>query len=358
MFGDYYRNRRVLVTGHTGFKGGWLSLWLQELGAIVHGVGLEPPTEPSLHEIIAPGTFASEAHCNIRNFEDVKAVIRKVKPDFVFHLAAQPLVRHSYEEPLETMATNVMGTAYVLESVRRLGLKTPVLVVTSDKCYANESDRQHSEEDALGGADVYSSSKAAAELVAHSWRRSFFNRNEKLALVATARAGNVIGGGDYAPDRIVPDAVRALQRGQPVPVRNPEAVRPWQHVLDCLSGYLWLGSRMETASPAYNFGPEPDSIQSVQQLMDEFLKHWPGEWENMAENNPPPEAARLTLSIALAKKELGWRPTWTWKTAVEQTAVWYRSRHQDHAEDVRAFSQEQIRLYCDGAEMAGNPWTK
>ncbi len=348
----------MLVTGHTGFKGGWLSLWLHELGAIVHGVGLEPPTEPNLHEIIAPGTFASEARCDIRNFEDVESMVRKIKPDFVFHLAAQPLVRHSYDEPLGTLTTNVMGTAHVLESVRRLGLKAPVLVVTSDKCYANESDRQHSEEDALGGADVYSSSKAAAELVAHSWRRSFFNRNGNLAPVSTARAGNVIGGGDYAPDRIVPDAVRALQKGQPVPVRNPSAVRPWQHVLDCLSGYLWLGARMEPASPAYNFGPESDSIQSVQQLMDEFLKHWPGDWSNLAENNPPPEAARLSLSIALAKKELEWRPTWTWETAVEQTAVWYRARHLDDAEEMRAFSLEQIGYFCATAAESVSPWTK
>ena len=361
MFGGYYKGRRVLVTGHTGFKGAWLSLWLRHLGAEVHGAGLEAPTDPCLHEVIAPDTFTSDTSCDIRDLAALEGVLVSAQPEFIFHLAAQPLVRMSYEEPLETLMTNVLGTAHVLESVRRLELNCPVLVVTSDKCYENDGgDQLFAEDNLLGGADVYSASKAASELVAHSWRRSFYDRDDCLGPIATARAGNVIGGGDYAEDRIVPDAVRALMASKAVPVRNPAAVRPWQHVIDCLSGYLWLGARMGglDVGSTYNFGPNPESQQPVQQLVEELLKHWPGDWCNLAEDNPPPEAPRLSLSIDKAERELGWQPVWDWKTAVERTAAWYHARHVDNKTDLREYSLSQIIQHCDNAATAGRAWAR
>ena len=360
MFAGFYQGRRVLVTGHTGFKGAWLSLWLRHLGGDVHGLALAPPTEPSLHELTEPGTFVSQTDCDVRDLAAVESVLESVQPEFIFHLAAQSLVRRSYDDPMETLSTNVFGTAHVLEATRRLNLICPVVVVTSDKCYENSGD-DHSfkESDALGGADVYSASKAAAEMVAQSWRRSFFERGGKLGPVATARAGNVIGGGDYAADRIVPDAVRALLAGEPVPVRNPAALRPWQHVIDCLSGYLWLGARMAEGNvgTTYNFGPDPAAQQIVQCLVKELLTHWPGEWTNLAENNPPPEAPRLSLAIDKAARELNWQPVWNWETAVEQTAAWYRARHMEDASDLRAYSLAQIDRYGHDAAEAGQPWT-
>ncbi len=359
MFVGYYKGRRVLVTGHTGFKGAWLSLWLRHLGTEVHGAGLAAPTDPSLHEITAPDTYTSETSCDIRDLAALEAALEAIHPEFIFHLAAQPLVRLSYEEPLETLMTNVLGTTHVLEAVRRLKLNCPVLVVTSDKCYENDGgDQLFAEGNSLGGADVYSASKAATELVAHSWRRSFHDRDNCLGPMATARAGNVIGGGDYAGDRIVPDAVRALMVGKAVPVRNPAAVRPWQHVIDCLSGYLWLGARMggKDVGSTYNFGPNPESQQPVQQLVEELLKHWPGDWCNLAENNPPPEAPRLSLSIDKAARELSWQPVWAWETAVEQTAAWYHARHVENKTDLRAYSLSQIDRHCDDAAAAGRAW--
>ena len=359
MFAGFYQGRRVLVTGHTGFKGAWLSLWLQHLGADVHGLALAPPTEPGLHELTEPGTFASQTDCDVRDLAAVETVLESVQPEFIFHLAAQSLVRQSYNDPMGTLSTNVFGTAHVLESARRLSLGCPVVVVTSDKCYENSGgDHFFEESDAMGGADVYSASKAAAEMVSHSWRRSFFERDGNLGPVATARAGNVIGGGDYAADRIVPDAVRALIAGEAVPVRNPTAVRPWQHVIDCLSGYLWLGMRMngKDVGSKYNFGPNPESQQPVQQLVEELLKHWPGDWCNLAENNPLPEAPRLSLAIDKAARELNWQPVWNWETAVEQATAWYRARHVEDTTDLRAYSLAQIDRYGHDAAEIGQPW--
>lgn len=365
MFNGFYTGKRVLVTGHTGFKGAWLSLWLRQLGAEVCGLALPASTRPNLHEIIRDATFADSVECDIRDGTALAGAIKRTKPEVVFHLAAQSLVRRSYAEPLETLNTNAVGTAHLLQAVRLAELPCIVIVVTSDKCYENrEWDYAYRETDPLGGHDVYSMSKAAAELIAQSWNKSFFLPNPKLGPVATVRAGNVIGGGDYAEDRIVPDIVRALVGGNPIPVRNPAAVRPWQHVLECLSGYLWLGARLgkegkasSLASP-FNFGPDPAARQPVRRLVEEFLNHWPGEWRDVSNANNPHEARLLTLSIDKASAILGWRPVWSFAEAVRETAVWYRHRHAEKDADLRQFSIGQIEAYVNSARSQELSWTK
>lgn len=363
MFLNFYHGKRVLVTGHTGFKGAWLSLWLKTLGADVHGLSLPPPTQPNLYEVIGPGTFASETTADIRDFDRVLETLRRVRPDVVFHLAAQALVRRSYEVPLETFQTNALGTAHLLEALRRLEWPCLTIVVTSDKCYENhEWPFAYRETDALGGHDVYSMSKAAAELVARAWWRAFFATNLKLGPVATVRAGNVMGGGDYAADRLVPDCVRALLERRPIPVRNPRAVRPWQHVLECLSGYLWLAARLDREpkdSPLlgpFNFGPDPSARQTVQNLVEAVLRHWPGQWVDRSDPAAPHEATFLGLAIEKAATLLDWQPTWDFDQAVERTVAWYRARHVEGCADMRAFTLDQIEAYTETARARGRPW--
>ena len=364
-FNNFYAGKRVLVTGHTGFKGAWLSLWLKELGAVVFGASLLPPTQPNLYELIAEEVFEHDALCDVRDLNAVTKVIEAVRPDVIFHLAAQPLVRRSYAEPIETLQTNVLGTANVLEAVRRLGLPCAVLVVTTDKCYENpETGRAQIETDPLGGHDVYSASKACAELIVQSWRKSFFQTDAKLGPVATARAGNVIGGGDYAADRIVPDCIRALMSKQPIHVRNPAAVRPWQHVLECCSGYLWLAARMaqegkdSPMSGAFNFGPDVQSQKTVGELVVQLLQHWPGTWENAATPGAPHEALLLTLSIEKTQRILDWHPAWDFQAAVQHTADWYHQRHALHCEDMLGFSVRQIEQYTAAATARGLSWAR
>ncbi len=342
-FQGFYQGKRVLVTGHTGFKGAWLSLWLRELGARVTGLALDPPTNPNLYEIVRPHAFAEAEHDlrgDIRRLSDVQSVLERSAPEIIFHLAAQPLVRQSYVEPLETLESNVLGTANLLEAVRRRGKACTVVVVTSDKCYENrEWEFAYRENDPLGGHDIYSMSKAASELVAAAWRRSFFQASPQRAIrMVTARAGNVIGGGDFAADRIVPDAVNALESGQPVPVRNPGATRPWQHVLECLGGYLWLGARLALAQEpgerdrlesAFNFGPGPSANRPVSELITKFLEHWPnGSWQDLSGRNgrQPHEAVRLNLAIDKADSILGWFSVWSFEETVRRTALWYHQR--------------------------------
>lgn len=363
MFGGWYQGKRVLVTGHTGFKGGWLSLWLSRLGAETHGLGLPAPTQPSFHELLGPDVFQRQIDCDIRDLDGLTRVVIDVQPDIVFHLAAQALVRRSYADPMETFSSNATGTAHVMEAIRRAELGCAVVVVTSDKCYENrEWAFSYRENDAMGGHDIYSMSKGVAELVVAGWNRSFFQPNPKLGPVATARAGNVIGGGDYAADRIVPDCMRALAEGRAVEVRNPAAVRPWQHVLECLSGYLWLGARLSErgkesalAGP-FNFGPEPGSRQSVRRLVEEILRTWPGSWEDRSDPTSPHEATLLALSIEKAAALLDWRPTWAFPEAVEQTVAWYRRRHVERKDDLQAFSIQQIETYASAARAKGVAW--
>lgn len=364
MFGGSYYRKKVLVTGHTGFKGSWLSLWLSELGAEVSGFSLPDVPSPSLIEVVRDGTFAQEYFGDIRDPRAVSDAVRDARPDFVFHLAAQSLVRLSYTEPAATFEVNAMGTVRLLEAVRAAALPCPVIVVTSDKCYENRNwECGYREGDPLGGHDVYSMSKAATELVAQSWRQSFFQTDRQLGRLATVRAGNVIGGGDYADDRIVPDCVRAVIEGKVIPVRNPLATRPWQHVLDCLSGYLWLGARLadpqrETRlADAFNFGPAARSNQPVSALVAEFLRHWPGEWHDESDPAAPHEANFLHLSTDRAAQWLAWFPTSDFASAVRDTVRWYRARHVDGA-DMRVFSRAQLTEFMALAAASGQAWAK
>ena len=365
MFAGFYQDKSILVTGHTGFKGGWLSLWLKTLGAKVHGLSLPAPTNPNFHEVIQKHVFASETTCDIRDLRALSAAVKKCSPDILFHLAAQPIVRRSYAEPLETLETNALGTANVLEAVRKAELPCPVVVITSDKCYENrEWEFAYRENDPLGGHDVYSMSKAATELVAQSWNKSFFAPNPKLGPVVTVRAGNVIGGGDYAADRIVPDCVRALADKKPILVRNPKAVRPWQHVLECLSGYLWLGARISKEGKnsrlctPFNFGPEPSARQPVKRLVEEILKSWPGEWVDGSDPKSVHEATLLSLSIEKAGAMLGWYPAWDFKEAIKRTVQWYHELHVSKNQDMLAFSTNQITDYTAAAKVKQLSWTE
>lgn len=364
MFNGYYQKRRVLVTGHTGFKGAWLSLWLKKLGAHVTGLALPAPTDPNLHAVIQPGTFVREIQLDIRDAKALAAAVREVQPEIIFHLAAQPLVRLSYSEPLATLATNVNGTAHLLEAIRAAALNCVTVCVTSDKCYENrEWEFAYRENDPMGGHDVYSMSKGATELVVAAWNRSFFLPNPALGPLVTVRAGNVIGGGDYAADRIVPDCIRALQAEQPILVRNPVAVRPWQHVLECLSGYLWLGAQLaregktsRLASP-FNFGPEPSARQPVRRLVEEVLRHWPGQWTDGATPGSVHEATLLSLSIEKAGAWLRWYPSWTFAETVQQTIAWYYERHVRRNPDLLGFTSGQIDAYVSAARAKNLAWT-
>jgi CDP-glucose 4,6-dehydratase len=368
-----YAGKRVLVTGHTGFKGAWLCEWLLGLGADLHGFAL-PASRPSLF-------FALELerrmkHCieDIRDAAELHKTIHALRPDFIFHLAAQALVRASYREPVETFTTNAIGTANLLEAVRVARLPCTLVVVTTDKCYENKSGahedpadvpraRSFRESDPLGGHDPYSASKAAAEIIVASYRDSFFAHGTDVAL-ASARAGNVVGGGDWAEDRIVPDGIRALAAGKPIPVRNPDFTRPWQHVLEPLGGYLLLGAKLEQArqtksaeeitryAQAFNFGPEPEANRSVRDLVEEILRHWPGSWKQVAQEKHLKEAPLLSLNIDKAREKLGWKPHWDFAETLAKTVAWYRT-HADRAPRPGAVSmiditQKQIGQYCSG----------
>jgi CDP-glucose 4,6-dehydratase len=325
---SFWAGRRVLVTGHTGFKGSWLCEILLARGAVVSGLALAPDTRPALFDQLGLAGRMDHALGDIRDAALVAARVREVRPDVVLHLAAQPLVRRSYREPLETWATNVMGTAHVLEAVRALDAPCAVLVVTTDKVYENrEWEHPYRENDPLGGHDPYSASKAGTELVAASWRKAFFAGSG--VRLATARAGNVIGGGDWSEDRILPDLARAFGAGKPLLVRNRHAVRPWQHVLDPLEGYLLLAERLAGPDAArledgFNFGPEPADQRSVGALVEEARQHWAGNWTDATDPAAPHEAGQLALSIERARLVLGWQPRWDFARAVAETIGWYR----------------------------------
>jgi CDP-glucose 4,6-dehydratase len=336
----FWHDRRVLVTGHTGFKGSWLTLWLQSLGASVTGFAPRMRPGPSLYELAEIGNGMREVPADIREAEAVAELVREAEPEVVLHLAAQPIVRRSYREPAETFAVNVMGTANVLDAVRASGSVRAVVVVTSDKCYENRGlDRGYREDEPLGGADPYSASKAAQELVAHAYRRSF-----ELP-VATARAGNVIGGGDFAEDRLVPDVMRSALAGEPVTVRNPAAIRPWQHVLEPLSGYLALAERLagaDGAPDAVNFGPRDEDSRPVGWIVERLASLWPGGIEQVPsdEEAPPPEASVLRLDSSLAGTELGWTPAWDLGRGLQAVVEWFTAYREGG--DLRAVTLDQI----------------
>lgn len=322
--------KRVLVTGHTGFKGSWLSLWLTHLGADVYGYALSPPTTPSMFDLCGIADLVDHKIGDIRDLDSLSARLSDVRPDIVFHLAAQPIVRLSYVDPIETLTSNIIGTANVLEAVRALDTPCAVVVITSDKCYENNNwvwgYREH---DPMGGHDPYSMSKGATELVVSSWRRSYFGSGSTVKL-ASARAGNVIGGGDWAQDRIVPDCIRAFQHGQNVELRNPDATRPWQHVLEPLSGYLLLAVRLledraDNYCSGWNFGPASDDVRPVQDIVRLLAESW-GDGANwsMSSAAHPKEATMLALNCDKAINLLSWRPCWRLQDLVRNTALWYK----------------------------------
>ena len=347
----FWSGRRVLLTGHTGFKGGWLALWLHMLGANVRGYALPAATTPSLWQAarlaeLTPGTLA-----DIRDSARVGAAVTAFQPDVVLHLAAQPLVRASYEAPADTYATNVMGTVHLLEAVRRCPSVRAVVVVTSDKCYDNrEWPWPYRENDALGGHDPYSSSKACVELLCASWRASFM-QGSRIAL-ATARAGNVLGGGDWSPDRLVPDALRAWERGETLTLRHPRATRPWQHVLEPLHGYLLLAQSLaegqEHTASAWNFGPDSEGVASVGDVIAQLSQLWPGTapWHTEAQPQPH-EAGRLALDSSKARLQLNWRPRWTLAQALARTTDWHNAWRS--GADMQAFTRAQIAAFQDSA---------
>ncbi len=346
----FWRGRRVFLTGHTGFKGSWLALWLQALGARVTGFALAPPTQPSLFELARVAEGIVSLHGDIRDLAALQAALAAQRPQIVIHMAAQSLVRVSYREPVETYHTNVLGTVHVLEAVRRVGGVQAVVVVTSDKCYENrERGEACRETDAMGGHDPYSSSKGCAELVTSAYRQAFFAAATGPATqVASARAGNVIGGGDWAADRLVPDVVRALGAGAPVAIRNPEAVRPWQYVLEPLAGYLLLAEalcRAGTAcAEAWNFGPDPEDVRTVREVLEQLAQVWrrPLRWSPVASPQPH-EAHLLMLDSRKARERLGWRPRTRLAQALERTAAWYQAYWD--GEDLRAATLRELERY-------------
>jgi CDP-glucose 4,6-dehydratase len=362
-----YAGKRVLLTGHTGFKGSWLTLWLQALGAEVTGYALAPPSDPNLFIDVDVEDRCRHRLGDVRDLGHVTQVVADSQPDAVFHLAAQSLVRRSYAEPVATLETNVLGTVNVLEAVRRSRGPCAVVVVTSDKCYENrEAEHAYVESEAMGGHDVYSASKGAAELVVASYRRSFFPP-ERLAqhgvALASARAGNVIGGGDWAQDRLVPDLVRALVAAERAAIRNPLAIRPWQHVLEPLGAYLLLGARLlgtatGSGAPfccAWNFGPAESETRTVADVADAVVSAWgEGGWDAVAEAEAPHEASLLCLSIDKACAQLGWRPQWAFEEACARTVTWYRARHEGASKDaLRQMILQQIDAYMSAAAVGG-----
>ena len=353
LFNETYSGRRVLVTGHTGFKGSWLTLWLRELGADVFGAALSPSTSPSHWDLLE--LEIEESLIDIRDCDALSAALQAAQPEIVFHLAAQPLVRKSYRDPLETWSTNVMGTANLLETCRKTCSVRAIVIVTTDKVYENnEWTWGYREIDRLGGHDPYSSSKAAAELVVDSYRKSFFHAPQ-APLVASARAGNVIGGGDWSEDRLIPDLVRSIASGE-LEIRSPEATRPWQHVLDCLSGYLLLGQalleRKAGVAESWNFGPDLEGNRSVSEVLNALGGHWPELQWRVADNPEHHEAGYLYLESSKARARLGWRPVWGIDEALAATAGWY----QGYLKDGRVASREQLADYLAAALAADAPW--
>lgn len=324
----FWRGKRVFLTGHTGFKGSWLSLWLQSMGAELHGLALAPPTTPSLFEVAGVASGMASTIGDIRDYETVRSAMAAFKPDVVIHMAAQPLVRLSYSEPVATYATNVMGTVHVLEAARHVGTVRAVVNVTTDKCYENkEWVWGYREDEPMGGHDPYSNSKGCSELVTSAYRRSFFQASA-IAL-ASARAGNVIGGGDWALDRLVPDTLKAFEKQQPVVIRNPHATRPWQHVLEPLSGYLVLAENLysergQEFAEGWNFGPHDDDARPVQWIVEHLVKSWGNgaSWQ-VDGGEHPHEANYLKLDISKAKARMGWTPSWQLGTALEKITAWH-----------------------------------
>ena len=350
---NFWSDKRVFLTGHTGFKGSWLSLWLQSLGAKVTGYALKPPTQANLFEVASVKKGMCSIIGDIRDLDSLKKAMKEANPDILIHMAAQPLVRYSYSNPVETYATNVMGTVHVLEAARDNKNIKAILNVTSDKCYDNrEIDRGYREDESMGGFDPYSNSKGCAELVSSAYRNSFFNiekYKDHGVDLATARSGNVIGGGDWAEDRLIPDFMRAIQAKQKFSIRNPHAIRPWQHVLEPLQGYLMLCQKLYENGPSFsqsfNFGPDEKDAKNVEWIAGELVKTW-GEgasYEVSDNDSSLHEAHFLKLDCSKALKELSWQPKWNIQIALHKICAWHKSYLR--GEDMLNYSLNDIKIY-------------
>ena len=355
---EFWRGKRVFLTGHTGFKGSWLSLWLQQMGADVVGYALAPPTNPSLFEVAGVGEGMHSIIADIRDMSTLTAAIEEHRPEIVFHMAAQPLVRVSYEQPVETYATNVMGTVHVLEAIHQVGGARAVVIITTDKCYENrEWVWGYRENEPMGGYDPYSNSKGCAELVTAAYRASFFNPAHHAkhgVALASVRAGNVIGGGDWAKDRLIPDTIAAFLEQRPVVIRNPQAIRPWQHVLESLRGYLMLAERLWDEGPAFaegwNFGPNDEDAKPVEWIVKRLADRWGnGATWSIDGGLHPHEASYLKLDISKARSKLDWHPRWNLETSLQQIVDWYLAYQR--RDNMRDLTLNQIARY----ETASSP---
>jgi CDP-glucose 4,6-dehydratase len=351
-----FRNKKVFITGHTGFKGSWLTLWLKKMGADIHGYALPPPTTPSLFELLKLENDIHHTIADIRDKEQLTRCISQARPDIIFHLAAQSVVRESYITPVETIETNVLGTVNVMEAVRATRIATALVMVTSDKCYQNnEWLFGYRENDPLGGHDPYSASKSAAEIMISSWRNSFFD-SQQIGVhgvrMASVRAGNVVGGGDWTKDQIIPDCIRSLSEGRTIQVRNPKATRPWQHVLEPLFGYLELGAKLLSGGQnvaqycdAFNFGPLVSSNKVVRELVEEVIKCWGyGSWEFSNPEKIYHESSLLSLALDKSYHRLNWLPKWNFEKTISNTVAWYKIEQQDPS-GIRNFTLKQIEAY-------------
>ena len=351
---NFWADKRVFLTGHTGFKGSWLSLWLKSLGANVTGYALKPPTQPNLFEVASVEKGMRSIIGDIRDLDSLNKAMKEANPDILIHMAAQPLVRYSYSNPVETYATNVMGTVHVLEAARDNKNIKAILNVTSDKCYDNkEIDRGYREDEPMGGFDPYSNSKGCAELVTSAYRNSFFNiekyKDHGVAL-ASARAGNVIGGGDWAEDRLIPDFMRAIEAKQKVFIRNPHAIRPWQHVLEPLQGYLMLCQKLYEEGPSFsesfNFGPDEKDAKNVEWIATQLVKAWGdgASYEVNSNTSSLHEAHFLKLDCTKANHKLGWQPKWDIRVALDKISAWHRAYL--NGEDMAKYSLNDIKMYA------------
>jgi CDP-glucose 4,6-dehydratase len=366
MFKNTYKGKKIFITGHTGFKGTWLTTWLLDLGAIIHGFSDKIPTQPSAFEVLDLSARITETRGDITDFGLLKSSIDEFEPDFIFHLAAQAIVSLSYADPLETIKTNVMGVSSVLEVCRTLTYKCVVVIITSDKCYENvEWEWGYKETDHLGGKDIYSGSKGAAEAIFHAYYHSFFI-NHSFVRIASARAGNVIGGGDWAPDRIVADCVRSWSKGEVVGVRSPKATRPWQHVLEPLSGYLSLASDLWDNESilkghSFNFGPTTEKNRTVLNVIDGLSQHWIcqhplSNYYELTGNVPFHEAGLLKLNCDKALFHLSWEPTLTFDECIELVGVWYNDYYNKQDSDIYQLTLQQVRSYCNTATKKQVTW--